>query len=185
MNLEGGPGSLRFIPLSLREAFVVEPSRGSDERGFFARVYCQDEFERAGLVWRIAQCSISFNPRRGTLRGMHYQDAPHSEAKVIRCTRGAIYDVIVDLRPDSATRGEWQAVELTEENRLMVYAPEGFAHGFLTLTDDTEVFYQISEPYRPDFARGVRWDDLAFGIRWPFTPQLISARDRSYPDYVK
>jgi dTDP-4-dehydrorhamnose 3,5-epimerase len=170
-----------FTETKLKGAFVIEPERIEDERGFFARTFCEREFEARGLNARVAQCSISFNRKKGTLRGMHYQVAPHEEAKLVRCTRGAIYDVIIDLRADSPTFRQWVAVELTEDNRRMLYIPEGFAHGFQTLEDNTEVFYQISEFYHPESARGVRWDDPAFGIDWPPEDQrVISARDQDY-----
>jgi dTDP-4-dehydrorhamnose 3,5-epimerase len=159
----------------------VEPNR--DERGFFARTWCLTEFKSHGLNHRLAQCSISWNARKGTLRGLHYQAAPHEEAKLVRCTRGAVYDVVLDLRPSSPTFRDWAAVILTSENRNMVYVPEGCAHGFLTLEDDSEVFYQISEFYSAESARGVRWDDPAFQIAWPGNVEVISERDRNYPNF--
>ncbi len=173
-----------FSKASLEGAFIIEPEPVEDERGFFARAWCQREYEARGLNPRLVQCSISFNNKKGTLRGMHYQIKPYQEAKLLRCTRGAIYDVIIDLRPDSPTFKQWIAVELTAENRRMLYVPEGFAHGFQTLEDYTEVFYQMSEFYAPDCARGVRWNDPAFGIRWPAGELIISERDRSYPDFA-
>jgi dTDP-4-dehydrorhamnose 3,5-epimerase len=154
-----------------------------DERGFFARAWCQKEFEGKGLNPKLVQCSISVNSRKGTLRGMHYQAAPHADAKLVRCTKGAIYDVVVDLRPDSATYKNWMAVVLTAEKRNMVYVPEGCGHGFLTLEDGSEIFYQMSEFYSPESARGVRWDDPAFQIAWPEKVDVISERDRNYPDF--
>ncbi len=160
----------------------VEPK--PDERGFFARTWCQKEFEEHGLNSQLVQCSISFNSRKGTLRGMHYQAAPCAEAKLVRCNRGAIYDVVIDLRPDSGTFKDWVAVVLTAEKRNMIYVPEGCAHGFLTLEDESEIFYQMSEFYSPESARGVRWDDPAFRITWPEKVQVISERDRSYPDFA-
>jgi len=159
----------------------VEPHR--DERGFFARTWCREEFASHGLNPRLAQCSISFNLRKGTLRGLHYQATPHEEAKLVRCTRGAIHDVVLDLRPSSPTFKKWIAVMLSAENRSMVYVPEGCAHGFLTLEDETEVFYQMSEFYDAKSACGVRWDDPAFRIAWPEKVQVISERDRNYPDF--
>ena len=159
----------------------LEPK--SDERGFFARTWCQREFAQSGLNSKLVQCSVSFNSRTGTLRGMHYQAQPHAEAKLVRCTRGAIYDVVLDLRPESHTYKEWIAVVLTADKRNMVYVPEGCAHGFLTLADDTEVFYQMSEFYSPESARGVRWNDPAFRIVWPAAIEVISERDRTYPDF--
>jgi dTDP-4-dehydrorhamnose 3,5-epimerase len=165
-------------------AFVVEPERIEDERGFFARTWCEREFREHGLDPRLAQCSVSFNRRAGTLRGMHYQAAPHGEAKLVRCTMGAIYDVVVDLRPDSPAFRRWTAVELSARNRRMLYIPEGLAHGFQTLEPDTEVFYQISEFYHPGSARGVRWNDPAFGIEWPEAAErVMSERDAAYPDF--
>jgi len=155
--------------------------RHLDQRGFFARTFCQREFESYGLNPKLVQCSISFNSRKGTLRGLHYQAAPLAEAKLVRCTRGAIYDVVVDLRPTSPTFQKWIAIILTHEKRNMVYIPEGCAHGFLTLQDESEVFYQMSEFYAPGSARGVRWDDPAFQISWPGKVQVISERDRTYP----
>jgi dTDP-4-dehydrorhamnose 3,5-epimerase len=177
---------MRFVEMRLPGAYVIEVERHEDARGFFARTWCEEEFRARGLTAQIVQCSLSFNPRRGTLRGMHYQAPPHAEAKLVRCTRGAAYDVVLDLRPDSPTYLGWDAVELTEDNRRTVYVPEGCAHGFQTLADMTELFYQMSRPYRPESARGVRWDDPAFGIRWPPAPaeRLMSERDRTYPDFA-
>jgi dTDP-4-dehydrorhamnose 3,5-epimerase len=174
-----------FQPLPLAGAFTVELEPIADERGFFARSFCRDAFRKQGLAVDYPQCSISFNARRGTLRGMHWQAAPHAEAKLVRCTRGRLYDVIVDLRPESHSYCRWTGVELAAARRNALYVPEGFAHGFLTLEDETEVFYQISHEYRPEAARGVRWDDPAFGIRWPAAPAVVSERDRGYPDHVR
>lgn len=166
-------------------AFIIELEKLEDERGFFARTWCQKEFEEHGLNPRMVQCDISFNKYRGTLRGMHYQAPPHEEAKLVRCTKGAICDVIIDLRPGSSTLKQWFAVTLTEENHKMLYIPEGFAHGFQTLEEDTEVFYQMSEFYVSECAKGVRWNDPAFGIEWPtVSARIISAKDRQYPDFV-
>lgn len=172
-----------FAETPLRGAFVIEPEPREDTRGLFARTWCRREFEACGLETRIAQCSTSFNKKKGTLRGMHYQVPPAAETKIIRCTRGSLYDVILDLRPDSSTFTRHFAIVLTAENRKMLYVPTGFAHGFQTLEDDTEVLYQISEFYSPDHARSVRWDDPAFGIRWPEDERTIVERDRSYPDF--
>jgi len=173
-----------FLPTPLPDAFVIEPEVQRDERGFFARTFCAQDFARRGLCTSFAQCSISFNARAGTLRGMHYQAEPYAEAKLVRVTQGAVYDVILDLRPHSAAYRRWFAVELSAENRKMIYVPEGFAHGFQTLTDGAEVLYQNSTPYEPDAARGVRWDDPAFGIQWPAAAQRqLSDRDRHYPDF--
>jgi dTDP-4-dehydrorhamnose 3,5-epimerase len=162
---------------------VIEPERLEDERGFFARTFCQAEFEVHGLNVRTAQCNVSFNKRKGTLRGMHFQDGPFSEAKLVRCTAGSIYDVIIDLRPSSPTFKMHAALELSAQNRRMIYVPEGFAHGFQTLEDNSEVFYQMSEFYAPEQARGVRWDDPAFGIVWPVDNRTIADRDRNYPNF--
>ena len=172
-----------FTEAPIPGAYVIDPERLEDERGFFARTWCQREFEAHGLNPGLAQCNISYNRRKGTLRGMHYQAVPHAEARLVRCTSGAIYDVIVDLRPDSVTFKRWFPVELTADNRRMLYIPEGLAHGFLTSRDDTEVFYQMSEFYTPGSARGVRWNDPAFGIEWPQEIQVIAERDRNYPDF--
>jgi dTDP-4-dehydrorhamnose 3,5-epimerase len=159
----------------------IEPK--CDERGFFARSWCQHEFESNGLNCRLVQCNVSFNTRKGTLRGMHYQAAPYPEAKLVRCTRGAIYDVVVDLRRESPTFRQWIGATLTADNRQMLYVPEGCGHGFLTLENETEVFYQMSEFYHSDLARGVRWNDPAFGIEWPAAAEQISERDRTYPGF--
>lgn len=173
---------MTFVECALKGAWIVEPERVVDARGFFARTWCARELAAHGLDPRLAQCGLSFNPRRGTLRGLHYQAAPHAEAKLVRCTMGAIFDVIVDLREDSPTRHRHASVVLTAANRTMLYVPPGFAHGFQTLQDDTEVFYQMSVPHAPEAARGVRWDDPAFAIPWPAAERIISERDRSYPD---
>jgi dTDP-4-dehydrorhamnose 3,5-epimerase len=172
-----------FQDIKIRGAFEIQVEAKSDERGFFARTWCQEEFEKSGLNPRLVQCSISFNARKGTLRGMHYQADPYAEAKLVRCTQGAIYDVVIDLRADSATFKKWIAVELTAEKRNMIYVPEGCAHGFLTMADKSEVLYQMSEIYNPESARGVRWDDPAFQIVWPAKVKVISERDRTYPDF--
>jgi dTDP-4-dehydrorhamnose 3,5-epimerase len=172
-----------FTETKLEGVFIIEPERIEDERGFFARTWCQQEFEAHGLSPRLVQCSISFNARKGTLRGMHYQAAPHAEAKLIRCTLGAIYDVALDLRSESATFKQWVAAELTAENRRMLYIPEGLAHGFQTLTDGAEVFYQMSEFYHPQSARGVLWNDPAFRMEWPLPLAVISQRDLTHPKW--
>jgi dTDP-4-dehydrorhamnose 3,5-epimerase len=173
-----------FTELKLKGAYLIEPERVEDERGFFARTWCEREFEAHGLNAKLVQCSVSFNKKRGTLRGMHYQIAPHEEAKLVRCTMGAIYDVIIDLRESSETFKHWVAVELTAETHKMLYIPEGFAHGFQTLTDNTEVFYQMSEFYYPECARGVRWNDAAFKIGWHQEICAISQRDSAYVDFT-
>ena len=174
-----------FIETQLKGAFIIKPERLEDERGFFARTWCQREFEAHGLNSRLVQCNISFNKKAGTLRGMHYQAAPYEEAKLVRCTQGAIYDAIIDLRPESPTFKQYTAIVLTAQNRQMLYVPEGFAHGFLTLEDHTEVFYQMSEFYAPEYARGIRWNDPAFNIQWPADVQIISDRDQNLPDFER
>jgi len=167
----------------LAGAFIIDVERHCDERGFFARTWCQEEFAAHGIDLPPLQANMSSNPIKGTLRGLHYQLAPHEEAKLVRCTRGAIYDVIVDLREASPTFGEWMGVELSASNCRQLYVPGGFAHGFLTLADDSDVTYQVSARYAPGAERGLRWDDPAFAIQWPAEPQLISAKDRGQPLY--
>jgi dTDP-4-dehydrorhamnose 3,5-epimerase len=174
---------MTFLETKLRGVFEICPELKRDERGFFARTWCQKEFQRKGLNPRLVQCSVSFNTRKGTLRGMHYQKALFEEAKLVRCTKGSIYDVVLDLRAQSPAFKQWVGVVLTAENRKMLYLPEGCAHGFLTLEDDSEVFYQMSEFYNPESARGVRWNDPAFQIAWPEEIVVISDRDRTYPDF--
>ena len=173
-----------FVETKLKGAFIIEPERLEDERGFFARTFCQEEFAAHGLTPTCVQCDISFNKKKGTLRGMHYQAKPYEESKLIRCTMGAIHDVIIDLRPESPTFKYPLAVELTAENRKMLYVPEGFAHGFQTLEDNAEVFYQMSGIHVPESARGIRWNDPAFGIQWPSDQRMISIRDRAYRDFI-
>jgi dTDP-4-dehydrorhamnose 3,5-epimerase len=173
-----------FQPTALPGAYVIEPERLEDVRGYFARTFCQEDFAAHGLETRVAQCSISFNYRKGTLRGMHYQIAPFEEVKLVRCIHGAIYDVIIDLRRDSPTFKKHVAVHLDEKVGRMLYIPAGFAHGFQTLENDTEVAYQMSQVYSPEHARGVRWNDPAFGIRWPEDERTILERDRNYPDFA-
>jgi dTDP-4-dehydrorhamnose 3,5-epimerase len=172
-----------FTETELPGAFVVEPERHADERGFFARTWCAEEFAEHGLTDRLAQASISFNRVAGTLRGLHWQAEPHAEDKLVRVTAGAVWDVLVDLRPSSSTYTRHVGVRLDARNRTMVWIPKGFAHGFVTLEDDTEVAYQMSEPYAPAAARGARWDDPCFGIRWPVDATVISERDAGYPDF--
>ena len=174
-----------FRETAVDGAWVVEPERRADVRGFFARTWCRREFADRGLHADLAQCNTSWNVARGTLRGLHFQAAPHAEAKLVRCTRGALFDVVLDLRPASPTylRHDW--VTLTWENRLALYVPEGCAHGFQTLEDDTEAFYQMSAAYVPDASRGVRWDDPAFGIAWPITPPILIERDAAWADYQR
>jgi dTDP-4-dehydrorhamnose 3,5-epimerase len=170
-----------FRETPLAGAFVVEPERSEDERGFFARTYDRDAFAERGLDPEVVQCSVSYNRRRGTLRGLHFQAAPHEETKLVRCTRGRIWDVIVDLRPGSPTRSRYVAVVLSAEEGNALYIPKGMAHGLLTLEDETEVFYQISERYSPEDARGFRWDDPTFAIPWPEPIALMSDKDRQLP----
>jgi dTDP-4-dehydrorhamnose 3,5-epimerase len=172
-----------FCETKLHGVFEIQLEPISDQRGFFARSWCQKEFESHGLNSRLVQCNVSLNTRSGTLRGMHYQEAPNEEAKLVRCTAGSIYDVVVDLRSESPTFKDWVAIGLTAEKRNMVYVPEGCAHGFLTLEERSEVFYQMSEFYSQESARGVRWDDPAFRIVWPARVEVISERDQNYPNF--
>ena len=172
---------MKISETSLAGAYLIEPELLTDERGFFARTYCRTELARLDLDTWIEQCNISFNVKKGTLRGFHYQIAPHAETKIVRCTMGSMYDVIVDLRPGSRSLHQWIAVELNEHNRRMLYIPKGFAHGFQTLADNTEVFYQMSALYVPDAARGIRWDDPVLGVQWPLPSPTISEKDRTYP----
>jgi dTDP-4-dehydrorhamnose 3,5-epimerase len=170
-----------FRETPLPGAWILEPERFEDERGFFARTYCRSELELRGLDSTVAQCSVSFNHRRGTLRGLHFQVAPHEEVKLVRVTRGAIWDVIVDVRPDSPAFKQHFSIVLSAEEGNQLYIPKGMAHGFQTLEDATEVFYQISEPHAPESARGYRWDDPAFAIPWPEPVTVISEKDRQLP----
>jgi dTDP-4-dehydrorhamnose 3,5-epimerase len=173
-----------FAETRLAGAYTIDLERIEDDRGFFARSWCVRELAGHGLTTEVSQASVAFNSEEGTLRGMHWQVAPHAEVKLVRCTRGAIYDVIVDLRPASQTFGEWIAVELTADNRQTLYVPEGFAHGYQTLQRDTEVWYQMSAPHAPEAARGFRWDDPRFRIEWPpAARRVMSERDRSWPDF--
>ncbi|MBW2342002.1 MAG: dTDP-4-dehydrorhamnose 3,5-epimerase [Deltaproteobacteria bacterium] len=171
---------MKFTETKLKGAFIIEPEKLEDDRGFFARAWCKKEFESHGLNPSLVQSNISFNRKKGTLRGLHYQVAPYEEAKLVRCTKGAIYDVIVDLRPSSKTCKQWVAAELTESNYKMVYVPEGFAHGYQTLEDNAEVFYHVSQFYHPDSERGLRWDDPSLGIEWPLPVKTISKKDATY-----
>jgi dTDP-4-dehydrorhamnose 3,5-epimerase len=176
---------MKFTPTKIAGVWLVDMERHADERGWFARTWCAEEFRQHGLNPDLAQCSASFNRRRGTLRGMHWQSAPHEEAKLVRCVRGAMFDVALDVRPGSATFKQWVGVELTPENGRALYVPEGCAHGFQTLADDTEVLYQISCPWHPDGARGARWNDPAFGIAWPLPADaILSPRDAAYADFA-
>lgn len=174
---------MHFTETNLRGAFIIEPEKLEDERGFFARCWSEREWAAQGLDSHLVECNLSFNKKRGTLRGMHFQTAPRGQAKLVRCTMGAAYDVVIDLRSESATFKQWVAVELTAMNRLMLYVPVGFAHGFQTLKDETEIFYQMSEVYAPEYAGGVRWNDPAFAVDWPAQVEVISARDNQYPDF--
>lgn len=173
-----------FTETAIAGAFLIEVERREDERGFFARSFCENEFRAHGLEPRVAQCNISWNGAAGTLRGLHYQAAPHGETKIVRCTNGGIWDVILDLRPESATYRQWTGVDLTDENRRAIYIPHGVAHGFITRTDDAEVLYMMGEAYVEGAARGVVWNDPAFAIQWPVEPVVISERDRSYPRWT-
>jgi dTDP-4-dehydrorhamnose 3,5-epimerase len=174
---------MKFCETRISGVFEICLELRPDERGFFARSWCQKEFADHGLNSKLVQCNISRNTRKGTLRGMHFQEAPFSEAKIVRCTRGSVYDVVLDLRPGSKTFKNWIAVTLTEEAGNSMYIPDGCAHGFLTLTDGADVFYQMSEFYKPEAACGVRWNDSAFGIHWPAEVKVISERDRTYSDF--
>ena len=172
-----------FTETKLKGAFVIEPERQEDSRGFFARTWCQKEFKEHGLNQSVVQCSISLSRKKGTIRGMHYQAKPFEEEKLVRCTKGTIYDVIIDLRPESQTFTQYVGVILSATNRKMIFVPKGFAHGFQTMEDNTEVFYQITCEYMPEYVRGVRWNDPAFAIEWPIKKPIILARDDSYPDF--
>lgn len=172
-----------FVETRLAGAYLVKLEPHEDERGFFALSWSEKDFAARGLESRLVECNVSFNRKKGTLRGMHYQEAPYGQVKLVRCTRGAIFDVIIDLRPSSPTFKQWVGVELSATNHLMIYVPKGFAHGFQTLEDNSEVFYQTSYPYVPGSGRGVRWDDPAFGINWPPGDRIIIERDKEYPDF--
>lgn len=175
---------MNFRPLSVVDAYLIEPERLADERGFFARTWCTRSFADMGLNPHLRQCSISFNEKRYTLRGLHYQRHPHAEAKLVRCTQGAAYHVLADLRKESRTYMRWSSATLSAANRNMLYAPEGVAHGFITLQEATEIFYQMSEFHVPESAAGVRWNDPALAIDWPAEAAVISERDRGYADYI-
>ena len=176
---------MKFVETSLPDVFIIEIEPIEDERGFFARGWCQQEFREHGLSTKIVQCGISFNKKQGTIRGMHYQNKPYEEIKLIRCTKGSIYDVVVDLRYDSPTFKQHLSVELSELNHSMLYIPKGLAHGFQTLKDQTEVFYQMSNFFSKDHASGFRWNDSAFSIQWPLPVACISAKDQNYEDFVE
>lgn len=172
-----------FNKTEFNGVFIIEIEKQIDERGFFARTWDKKKFEEYGLNSKLVQCNVSFNKKKGVLRGMHYQITPYEEAKLIRCTKGKIFDVIIDLRPKSNTFRQWFGVEISDENYKILYVPEGFAHGFQTLEDNTEVFYQMSEIYMPDYVRGIRYNDSIFDIKWPITPAIISEKDRIYPSF--
>ena len=174
---------MKFNETPLKGAYTIELEKRGDDRGFFARFYCTEEFGAQGLLGSVAQINNSLTGRKGTLRGMHYQLAPAAEIKLVRCIRGALYDVILDIRPDSPSFGKWFGATLSAENRTMMYVPKGFAHGFLTLEPDTEALYLVSDPYAPDLERGIRFDDPKFGIEWPMDPAEMSDKDRSWPDF--
>ncbi|MDQ7788253.1 MAG: dTDP-4-dehydrorhamnose 3,5-epimerase [Thermodesulfovibrionales bacterium] len=181
---------MNFTETQLKGVYIIELEKFEDDRGFFARTFCRREFESHGLNPNVVQCNISYNKKKGTLRGMHYQAGPYKEAKLVSCIRGAIYDVLIDLRSDSPTYRQWLSVELTARcsplaaHYKMLYISEGFAHGFLTLMDDTEVFYQMSEFYIPEYARGIRWNDPLFHITWPIDVAVISEKDKTFPDFI-
>lgn len=172
-----------FTETKLKGAFIIETEPREDERGFFARSWCENEFKEHGLNSRLVQCNISYNRKLGTLRGMHFQAGPFAESKLVRCTSGSIYDVVIDLRPDSTSYKQWLGIHLTAKNHRAVFVPAGFAHGFQTLQDNSEVFYQMSEFFYPTYARGVRWDDPVFGITWPVDRPIVSQRDQEYPNF--
>jgi len=174
---------MKFTPTSIAGAYLVQLERIEDVRGFFARSWCREEFKSQKISSDLVQCNISYNTKKGTLRGMHFQTDPKAEDKLVRCTLGSIYDVILDLRPESPTHLKWEGFELTSQNRDMLYIPKGLAHGFQTLEDETEVFYQMSEFFAPECASGVLWNDPAFNIQWPLTSPIVSDKDQSYPSY--
>lgn len=176
---------MRFTPTPIAGAFVVDLEERRDDRGFFARVWCQREFEAHGMNARFVQCNNSFSHGRGTMRGLHYQAAPYGEAKLVGCVRGHIFDVVVDMRRDSATYLRSYGAELTGQNRSMMYVPEGCAHGYLTLADNSEVVYPVTEFYHPEAEAGLRWDDPVVSISWPETPRIVSPKDQAWPDYRK
>jgi dTDP-4-dehydrorhamnose 3,5-epimerase len=173
-----------FTETALKGAFILEVKQLEDERGFFGRTWCKKEMEDHGLNGNVVQANMSYNKKKGTVRGMHFQNPPYAETKLIRCTKGAIYDVIIDLRKDSPTYKQWIGVELTEQNHKMLYVPENFAHGFITLEDNTEVAYQVTQYYTPGAEGGIRWDDPSFTIQWPVPVELVSDKDQNHPDYI-
>lgn len=172
-----------FTETKLKGAFVIEPEKLEDERGFFARIFEKKVFEQHGIEFNLVASSISFNKKKGTLRGMHYQVEPYGESKIVRCTLGKVFDVIIDLRPTSKTFKQWFGVEISQENRKMLYIPKEFAHGFITLEDNCEIQYQMDQIHNPEFARGIRWDDETFKISWPIEPEIISEKDKSWKIY--
>lgn len=172
-----------FTETPLKGAYLIDIEKRGDERGFFARVFCKNELGALSLDTNIVQINNSTSAKKGTLRGMHYQLAPYAETKIVRCIKGALYDVILDLREDSPTFGKWFGAELTAENRRMMYVPKGFAHGFLTLTNDVEAFYMVTEFYNPQAERGIRWNDPKFQIEWPFEPIVLSEKDKTWQDF--
>jgi len=172
-----------FTETKLKGAYIIDVKRLEDERGFFGRSYCKQEMEEYGLNTNMVQANVSYNKKKATLRGMHMQAAPYAETKLVRCTRGAIYDVIIDMREDSETYKQWIGVELTADNYRMLFVPEGFAHGFITLEDNTDVTYNVTQYYTPGSERGIRWNDPAFNIVWPIAPEIISEKDRAVPDF--
>jgi dTDP-4-dehydrorhamnose 3,5-epimerase len=173
-----------FRKTNLKGVFIIELEKHKDDRGYFARTWCENEFKANGLNSKLAQANTALSVQKGTLRGMHYQIAPYEETKIIRCIRGSVFDVVIDIRPDSITYCQWLGIELSSENHTMLYVPEGFAHGYKTLRNNSEVFYLVSQFYTPDAERGIRWDDPAFSIKWPETSDLIiSEKDKNWPDY--
>lgn len=176
---------MKFIEKDIKGVFEITLDRIKDDRGWFTRSWCSKEFNAQGLNSNVVQCNISYNNKRGTLRGMHYQEKPYKEAKLVRCCQGSIFDVVIDLRSDSATFKKWVCIELSSNERNMLYIPEGLAHGFQTLEDNTEILYQMSEYYNSECARGVRWNDPQFAIEWPIAEKIISLKDQQYPDYKK
>jgi dTDP-4-dehydrorhamnose 3,5-epimerase len=174
---------MKFTETDLKDAYIIDLERLSDDRGFFARGYCENEFKEQGIDARIVQANVSYNHQKGTMRGMHYQEEPHGEAKLVRCTKGGIYDAIIDVRRESPTYKDWIGVELNEENRRMLYVPEGFAHGFITLEDNVEVTYQVSEFYTPGAEHGIKYDDPAFNINWPVEIEVISEKDEEWAPF--
>ncbi|SHE35670.1 dTDP-4-dehydrorhamnose 3,5-epimerase [Fodinibius roseus] len=174
-----------FKETELNDAYIIDLDKLEDKRGFFARSYCVNEFKEIGIDFPVVQANVSYNRYKRTLRGMHYQQEPHGEAKLVRCTQGAIFDAIIDVRADSSTYMQWMGVELSEQNYRMLYVPEGFAHGFITLENKTEVTYQVSEFYTPGAEKGIRWNDSAFNINWPVEPRILSEKDKSWSDYKK